>query len=52
MSFTGVSGELLPDELTWVVAGTDKARVKPGELRECDVKVGRHVAIGDSQTAE
>ncbi len=39
--------ELLPDELLWVVdADTgERMQVEPGQLRQRDVKVGRHVAI-------
>lgn len=39
--------ELLPEELLWVEdADThERLRVVPGELRQRDVKVGRHVAI-------
>ena len=39
--------ERLPDELLWV-EGTDskeRLRVIPGDLRQCDVKVGRHVPV-------
>ncbi|MCP4385834.1 MAG: Fic family protein [Hyphomicrobiales bacterium] len=39
--------ELLPDELLWVEYPNIKERVKvvPGEFRERDVKVGRHIAV-------
>jgi len=38
----------LPDELLYLVNpdADEKLRVRPGELRETDVAVGRHVAIG------
>ncbi len=40
--------EQLPDDLLWVEDPTTKKRVKviPGELRDGDVQVGNHVAIG------
>ena len=39
--------ELLPEDLLWVENPDTKERIKikPGELRERDVKVGQHVAI-------
>ena len=39
--------ELLPDDLLWVEdpAGKQRVRVVPGEWRQQDVQVGRHVAI-------
>lgn len=39
--------ELLPDDLLWVVNPETKERIRvvPGELRQRDVKVGRHVPI-------
>jgi Fic family protein len=39
--------ELLPDDLLWVEDPATKKRVRvvPGELRQCDVQVGTHVAI-------
>ena len=39
--------ELLPDDMLWVEhpGAKEKIRVVPGELREHDVEVGRHVAI-------
>ncbi len=39
--------ELLPDEFLWVEDKTagEKIRVAPGELRNRDVAVGRHVAV-------
>ncbi len=39
--------ELLPDELQWVMNPDtkEKIRIVPGELRQLDVKVGRHLAI-------
>ncbi len=40
-------GELLPDELLWAEnpESGKKIRIKPGKLRERDVKVGRHVPV-------
>ena len=40
-------GELLPDDLLWVEdpAAKERVLVVPGELRQRDVQVGRHVAI-------
>lgn len=40
-------GDLLPDELLWAEnpESGKKIRVKPGKLREHDVKVGRHVPV-------
>ena len=40
-------GELLPDDLLWVEDSEKKERVKvvPGELRQRDVMVGRHLAV-------
>ncbi len=40
-------GDLLPEELLWVEEpGTgERLKVEPGELRQRDVKVGRHVPI-------
>lgn len=45
--------ELLPDDLLWVenVDGDKKIKVIPGQLRQCDVKVGRHVAISPGAIA-
>ncbi len=39
--------ELLPESLLWVedLAGKERIRVIPGELRKRDVRVGTHVAI-------
>lgn len=39
--------ELLPDELLWVEDSEHQERIRliPGELRERDVKVGRHVPV-------
>jgi hypothetical protein len=39
--------ELLPDDLLWVPNATDKDRIQaiPGQLRNHDVAVGRHVAV-------
>ena len=39
--------ELLPDDLLWVEDATtkDRVKVKPGELRLRDVRVGDHVAV-------
>ena len=39
--------ELLPDELLWVSDPDtgERAKLIPGELRQHDVKVGRHVAV-------
>ncbi len=39
--------ELLPDELLWVSDPDtgERAKLVPGELRQHDVKVGRHVAV-------
>ncbi len=39
--------ELLPDELLWVENPDtgERTRVVPGELRERDVKVGRHIPV-------
>jgi len=39
--------ELLPDDLLWVVNPDTKERIRviPGELRQRDVKVGRHVPV-------
>lgn len=40
--------ELLPDDLLWVdnPATGEHLRVRPGDLRHRDVKVGRHIPIG------
>jgi len=40
-------GELLPEELLWVEEPDtgERLRVVPGELRQRDVKVGRHIPI-------
>jgi Fic family protein len=40
-------GELLPENLLWIEdpATKKKVRLVPGELRDRDVRVGRHVAI-------
>lgn len=42
--------ELLPDSLRWVEDPEtgERARVEPGRLRERDVKVGGHLAVGPS----
>jgi Fic family protein len=39
--------ELLPDDLLWIVDPATKKRIKvvPGELRQRDVAVGKHIAI-------
>jgi Fic family protein len=39
--------DLLPDDLLWVEdpATKERVRVVPGELRQSDVQVGRHIAI-------
>src|SRR5438309_1983618 len=39
--------QLLPDDLLWVEDPTTKERlrVRPGELRQRDVKVGSHIAV-------
>ena len=43
-------GELLPDALLWVEdpATGERIRIEPGKVRDSDVKVGRHVAIGSA----
>ena len=40
-------GDLLPDDLLWVedAATKERVRVVPGELRQRDVQVGRHLAF-------
>jgi Fic family protein len=40
-------GELLPEELLWTENPETGERMKlvPGELRKCDVKVGRHIPV-------
>ena len=40
-------GELLPDDLLWVTDpdSGERIRVVPGEIRQRDVKVGRHIPI-------
>ena len=40
-------GDLLPDDLLWIedAATKERVRVVPGELRQRDVQVGRHLAI-------
>ena len=40
-------GELLPDDLLWVENPDTKERIRivPGELRDRDVKVGRHISV-------
>ncbi len=40
-------GELLPEELLWVEDPDtgEKIKVVPGNLRQCDVKVGQHIPV-------
>jgi Fic family protein len=43
-------GELLPEELLWVEEPDtgERTQVIPGVLRQCDVKVGQHIAVSPS----
>lgn len=42
--------EMLPEDLLWVEhpATKEKIKVIPGELRQCDVAVGRHIPVSAS----